>query len=250
MALNASDPDRNALAAVKAVSAGYPLRGTMRLSASPAEPKQPTRADPAGRSGLGRRATAAGDRGASGRQPQARREVLPHRSRDRHRAGSRRRLHQLRAARDDQSGRPAGHPADHRRQPGDLSPAGRGRATGRCSAFATALERDLPRGQRLESLESGRPEMQRTLERAQRFLALVALLAAMIAAVAVAAAARRFSQRHLDSCAMMRCLGLAADRHLPALRARVRRDRRCGLRCSAWRSAMRRTSRCWLRWVR
>jgi len=51
--------------------------------------------------------------------------------------------------------------------------------------------------------------MQRTLERAQRFLALVALLAAMIAAVAVAAAARRFSQRHLDSCAMMRCLGLA-----------------------------------------
>ena len=76
-------------------------------------------------------------------------------------------------------------------------------------AFSTALERDLQRGQRLESLESGRPEMQRTLERAQRFLALVALLAAMIAAVAVAAAARRFSQRHLDSCAMMRCLGLA-----------------------------------------
>ena len=51
--------------------------------------------------------------------------------------------------------------------------------------------------------------MQRTLDRAERFLALVALLAAMIAAVAVAAAARRFSLRHLDSCAMMRCLGLA-----------------------------------------
>jgi putative ABC transport system permease protein len=51
--------------------------------------------------------------------------------------------------------------------------------------------------------------MQRTIERAQRFLALVALLAAMIAAVAVAAGARRFSLRHLDSCAMMRCLGLA-----------------------------------------
>ena len=75
--------------------------------------------------------------------------------------------------------------------------------------FADAIERELQRGQRLESLESGRPEMQRTLERAQRFLALVALLAAMIAAVAVAAAARRFSLRHLDSCAMMRCLGLA-----------------------------------------
>ena len=76
-------------------------------------------------------------------------------------------------------------------------------------AFGTTLEKQLARGQRLESLEGGRPEMQRTLERAQRFLALVALLAAMIAAVAVAAGARRFSLRHLDSCAMMRCLGLA-----------------------------------------
>jgi putative ABC transport system permease protein len=76
-------------------------------------------------------------------------------------------------------------------------------------AYGAALERQLTRGQRVESLEGGRPEMQRTLERAQRFLALVALLAAMIAAVAVAAGARRFSLRHLDSCAMMRCLGLA-----------------------------------------
>jgi putative ABC transport system permease protein len=76
-------------------------------------------------------------------------------------------------------------------------------------AFGATLEKQLARGQRLESLEGGRPEMQRTLERAQRFLALVALLAAMIAAVAVAAGARRFSLRHLDSCAMMRCLGLA-----------------------------------------
>src|SRR4029453_6634068 len=78
----------------------------------------------------------------------------------------------------------------------------------RVQTLASSLQSDLKRGQRIESLEGGRPEMQRTLERAQRFLALVALLAAMIAAVAVAAAARRFSQRHLDSCAMMRCLGL------------------------------------------
>ncbi|MFZ5540360.1 MAG: ABC transporter permease, partial [Pseudomonadota bacterium] len=70
------------------------------------------------------------------------------------------------------------------------------------------LGENLGRGQRIESVEGGRPEMQRTLERAQRFLALVALLAAMIAAVAVAAAARRYSLRHLDACAMMRCLGV------------------------------------------
>jgi putative ABC transport system permease protein len=76
-------------------------------------------------------------------------------------------------------------------------------------AYSRQLQAGLERGQQLESLEGGRPEMQRTLERAERFLGLVALLAAMIAAVAVAVASRRFSLRHLDSCAMMRCLGLA-----------------------------------------
>ena len=63
------------------------------------------------------------------------------------------------------------------------------------------------RGLRVESLESGRPEMRQTLDRAQRFLNLVALLAALLAAVAVAIAARDFAQRHLDDCAMLRVLG-------------------------------------------
>ena len=65
------------------------------------------------------------------------------------------------------------------------------------------------RGIRLESLERGRPEMQQTLERAEKFLNLVALLAALLCAVAVAIAARGFAQRHLDDCAMLRVLGLS-----------------------------------------
>ena len=65
------------------------------------------------------------------------------------------------------------------------------------------------RGARLESLEAGRPEMQRTLERAEKFLNLVALLAALLSAVAVAIAARGFAARHLDDCAMLRVLGLS-----------------------------------------
>lgn len=67
------------------------------------------------------------------------------------------------------------------------------------------------KGVRIESLESGRPEMQSTLERADRFLSLVGLLSAMLAAVAVAMAARRFMLRHLDACAMLRCLGLTQN---------------------------------------
>ena len=63
-------------------------------------------------------------------------------------------------------------------------------------------------GRRVESLESGSPEMRRTLERGEKFLSLVALLAALLSAVAVALAARAFAQRHLDAAAMLRVLGL------------------------------------------
>jgi len=63
------------------------------------------------------------------------------------------------------------------------------------------------RGVRVESLEGGRPEMRQTLERAEKFLNLVALLSALLSAVAVALAARGFAARHLDDCAMLRVLG-------------------------------------------
>ena len=69
------------------------------------------------------------------------------------------------------------------------------------------------RGVRVESLESGRPEMRQTLDRAGKFLNLVALLAALLSAVAVALAARTFAARHLDDCAMLRVLGLS-QRHI------------------------------------
>jgi putative ABC transport system permease protein len=63
------------------------------------------------------------------------------------------------------------------------------------------------RGARVESMESGRPEMRQTLDRAEKFLNLVALLAALLSAVAVALAARGFASNHLDDCAMLRVLG-------------------------------------------
>jgi putative ABC transport system permease protein len=68
------------------------------------------------------------------------------------------------------------------------------------------------RGMRVETLQAGRPEMRQTLDRASKFLNLVALLAALLAAVAVAIAARDFAQRHLDDCAMLRVLGLPQRR--------------------------------------
>jgi putative ABC transport system permease protein len=63
------------------------------------------------------------------------------------------------------------------------------------------------RGIQVESMESGRPELRQTLDRAEKFLNLVALLAALLCAVAVALAARTFAAKHLDACALLRVLG-------------------------------------------
>lgn len=208
MALSVRDADRNALAAVKAVSSGYPLRGRLRVSNAPGEADQPTRdipapgevwVDPQLMQSIG---AAIGDRIKLGE--------------------STFRIARIIAIEPDRGAQFINFAPRVMMNLSDL-PATQLIATGSrvtyrllmagerepLRAYAVALERQLTRGQRVESLEGGRPEMQRTLERAQRFLALVALLAAMIAAVAVAAGARRFSLRHLDSCAMMRCLGLA-----------------------------------------
>ena len=63
------------------------------------------------------------------------------------------------------------------------------------------------RGVQIESLDTGRPEMRQTLDRASQFLNLVALLAALLCAVAVALASRSFAERQLDACALLRVLG-------------------------------------------
>jgi putative ABC transport system permease protein len=73
--------------------------------------------------------------------------------------------------------------------------------------FAKAQINQGMAGVRLESFEGGRPEMKQTLDRAEKFLSLIALLAALLSAVAVALAARGFASKHLDDCAMLRVLG-------------------------------------------
>ena len=73
--------------------------------------------------------------------------------------------------------------------------------------YASWAKVRLARGEKLESLENARPEVRNVIERAQRFMRLAALLAVVLAAVAVALAAERYLRRHLDGCAVMRCLG-------------------------------------------
>ncbi|MDL5033568.1 ABC transporter permease [Pelomonas sp. APW6] len=94
-----------------------------------------------------------------------------------------------------------------------LSPAADGEAAARFMKDAARLiEGQGLRGLRLENLESGRPEMRQTLDRASLFLRLVAMLAALLAAVAISLASRDFALRHLDDCAMLRVLGQSQAR--------------------------------------
>ena len=94
-----------------------------------------------------------------------------------------------------------------------LALAGPEPAVQRYRAWAEAeLAQPGVAGVRLETLDSGRPEMRTTLDRAGKFLNLVALLAALLSAVAVALSARGFAARHLDASAMLRVLGLPQRR--------------------------------------
>ena len=69
------------------------------------------------------------------------------------------------------------------------------------------LQGRLTVAEKLEDVRDARPEVRTTLERAEHFFGLAALTAVVLAGVALALAARHFISRHLDVCAMMRCLG-------------------------------------------
>ncbi len=79
--------------------------------------------------------------------------------------------------------------------------------TQRVAAFRDYAAQTIRPGQRVEDIREARPEINSALTRAERFLGLSALLTVILAGVAVALAARRYLQRHLDACAIMRCLG-------------------------------------------
>jgi putative ABC transport system permease protein len=73
--------------------------------------------------------------------------------------------------------------------------------------FRSVLAGQLSGNEKLEDVRDARPEIRTALERAEHFLGLAALSAAILAGAAMALASRRFVLRHLDSCAVMRCLG-------------------------------------------
>ncbi|MBU3626424.1 hypothetical protein ICN48_09275 [Polynucleobacter sp. JS-Safj-400b-B2] len=72
------------------------------------------------------------------------------------------------------------------------------------------IEKGGLKGIRIETLENAQPMMRKTLERADRFLSLIALLTAMVAAVAIALSAHRYTRKQSDACAVLKCLGASS----------------------------------------
>jgi len=200
------DAARSQLAALKAVQPGYPLRGNLRVAEGPAMPDAVTRDIPA--------------RGAVWVDPQLLSLLDVQVGASLQLGDKRFRIDRVIAVEPDRGMNFINVAPRVMMRADDLDGTGlvtfgsrvsyRLLVAGRPAAvrdYAAWLQAHPQRGQRVETLDSGRPEMRRTIDRAQQFLSLVALLAALIAAVAVALAARRFTLRHFDSVAVMRCLG-------------------------------------------
>ena len=77
--------------------------------------------------------------------------------------------------------------------------------------YRKAIKNKLRPGENILTVEEGRPELNTALHSAKQFLGLAALISVLLAGVAVATVANRFSNRHLNSSAMMRCLGASQN---------------------------------------
>jgi putative ABC transport system permease protein len=73
--------------------------------------------------------------------------------------------------------------------------------------FKRWLKPQLHPGQKLVDIHEDRPELGNALSRAERYLGLSSTVIVLIAGVAIAMSARRYSERHYDLTALLKCLG-------------------------------------------
>jgi putative ABC transport system permease protein len=79
------------------------------------------------------------------------------------------------------------------------------------AAARTSLSALITPAQRIQDARDARPELQQAIAQTERFLGLASLASVLLAGVAIAVAARRHALRHLDGAALMRCLGADAS---------------------------------------
>ncbi|MCX7113092.1 MAG: ABC transporter permease [Proteobacteria bacterium] len=74
-------------------------------------------------------------------------------------------------------------------------------------AFKRWLKPLLHPGQQLVDIHEDRPELGNALSRAERYLGLSSIVIVLIAGVAIAMSARRYTERHYDLTALLKCMG-------------------------------------------
>jgi putative ABC transport system permease protein len=77
------------------------------------------------------------------------------------------------------------------------------------SAFREYLVAAKAPGERLRDVEESSRQLNSAIDRASRFLNLASLASVLLAAVAVVMGARRYASRHIDAVALMKCMGAA-----------------------------------------
>jgi putative ABC transport system permease protein len=75
------------------------------------------------------------------------------------------------------------------------------------ATFRTYLIANKTPGERLREVEESSRQLNSAIDRASRFLNLASLASVLLAAVAVAMGARRYAARHIDTVALMKCMG-------------------------------------------
>ncbi|MFW5444014.1 MAG: ABC transporter permease [Methylococcaceae bacterium] len=75
------------------------------------------------------------------------------------------------------------------------------------SQFNRWIKPNLNASQRLMDIHEDRPELGNALSRAERYLGLSSIVVILIAGVAIAMSTRRYSERHFNATAILRCLG-------------------------------------------
>jgi putative ABC transport system permease protein len=73
--------------------------------------------------------------------------------------------------------------------------------------FKRWVKPQLNLAQRILDIHEDRPELGSALNRAERYLGLSSIVVIIISGVAIAMATRRYTERHLDATAILRCLG-------------------------------------------
>lgn len=73
--------------------------------------------------------------------------------------------------------------------------------------YAAWLKPQLARGERVDDIRSARPEMRNALEKAQQFLGIASMVGVILAMVAMLLASIPYVQKSLDAYALMRCFG-------------------------------------------